>query len=157
MKKYIYLGMLATGMLVACTSTFFTKKNTESTGSEVSTTYPRKTTKQPNIVLVMVDDMGYSDIGCYGGEDATPTIDKLGTEGLRFTQFYNYGRCCPTRASLLTGQFPHMAGIGAMSEDPNVQREEAAEEGYIRSLSKQCITLAEGLKPGGYHTFMSGK
>ncbi|NQT13338.1 MAG: sulfatase-like hydrolase/transferase, partial [Planctomycetes bacterium] len=62
---------------------------------------------RPNIVLVMVDDMGYSDIGCYGGEIATPNLDRLAGGGLRFTRFYNAGRCCPTRASLLTGLYPH--------------------------------------------------
>lgn len=66
---------------------------------------------RPNIVIVLCDDMGYSDIGCYGSEIATPNLDRLAAGGLRFTRFYNAGRCCPTRASLLTGLYPHQAGI----------------------------------------------
>ena len=73
------------------------------------------TAKQPNIVLIMADDMGFSDIGCYGSEIKTPTLDRLATNGIRFTQFYNTSRCCPTRASLLTGMYPHQAGIGLMT------------------------------------------
>jgi len=74
-------------------------------------------TKRPNIILMMADDMGFSDIGCYGSEIATPNIDRLGRGGLRFTQFYNNARCCPTRASLLTGLYPHQAGVGHMDVD----------------------------------------
>ena len=74
-------------------------------------------TKRPNIVLIMADDMGFSDIGCYGSEIKTPTLDRLATNGIRFTQFYNTSRCCPTRASLLTGMYPHQAGIGLMTGD----------------------------------------
>ena len=74
--------------------------------------------EKPNVVLIMVDDMGYSDIGCYGGEIPTPHIDSLAMSGVRFTQFYNTSRSCPTRASLMTGLFQHQAGIGQMSEDP---------------------------------------
>ena len=72
---------------------------------------------RPNIVIIMSDDMGYSDIGCYGGEIQTPALDGLATNGLRFTQFYNTARCCPTRASLLTGLYPHQTGIGHMMND----------------------------------------
>ena len=73
--------------------------------------------KRPNIIVILADDMGYSDIGCYGGEIATPNLDALAAGGVRFTQFYNTARCCPTRASLLTGLYPHQAGIGHMMED----------------------------------------
>ena len=73
---------------------------------------------RPNIVIILVDDMGFSDIGCYGGDIATPNIDRLAEEGLRFKQFYNTGRCCPTRASLMTGLHPHQVGIGHMTESP---------------------------------------
>src|ERR1043166_3720935 len=72
---------------------------------------------KPNIVLILADDMGFSDIGCYGSEIATPNLDRLAAGGLRFTQFYNTARCCPTRASLLTGLYPHQAGVGHMMED----------------------------------------
>src|ERR1043166_1223401 len=70
--------------------------------------------KKPNIVVILVDDMGFSDIGCYGGEISTPNIDKLAANGVRFTQFHNTARCCPTRTALLTGLYPHQAGVGHM-------------------------------------------
>src|ERR687895_8913 len=70
--------------------------------------------KTPNIVVVLTDDMGFSDLGCYGGEIDTPNLDKLAAGGVRFSQFYNTARCCPTRASLLTGLYPHQAGVGHM-------------------------------------------
>ena len=73
----------------------------------------KETDERPNIVLIMADDMGYSDVGCYGGEIPTPNIDRLAQKGVRYTQFYNSGRSCPTRASLLTGLYPQQAGIGA--------------------------------------------
>jgi arylsulfatase A-like enzyme len=106
--------------------------------------------KRPNIVLIMADDMGYSDIGCYGGEVNTPNLDRLAAGGLRFTQFYNGARCCPTRASLLTGLYPHQAGVGHMVGN----RGYPAYQGY---LNEKCVTIAEALKPAGYRTLMSGK
>ena len=105
---------------------------------------------RPNIVLIMSDDMGYSDIGAYGGEIATPNLDALANGGLRFTQFYNGARCCPTRASLLTGLYPHQAAMGFM-----VRRVEAP--GYRGDLSKQAVTIAEVLRAAGYRTAMAGK
>jgi arylsulfatase A-like enzyme len=78
------------------------------------------TPPRPNIVVILVDDMGFSDIGCYGSEIPTPNLDKLAAGGLRFTQFYNTGRCCPTRASVLTGLYPHQTGVGHMTEDRGV-------------------------------------
>ena len=72
---------------------------------------------RPNVVVILSDDMGFSDLGCYGGEIRTPNLDALAAGGLRFTQFYNTARCCPTRASLLTGLYPHQAGVGHMMED----------------------------------------
>src|SRR5664279_3858293 len=74
-------------------------------------------TGRPNIIVILADDMGYSDISCYGSEIPTPNLDSLAKSGLRFTQFYNTGRCCPTRASLLTGLYPHEAGIGRMTDN----------------------------------------
>src|SRR5436305_13041783 len=71
---------------------------------------------RPNIVIVLVDDMGFSDVGCYGGEVPTPNIDALAANGVRFRQFYNTARCCPTRACLLTGLYPHQAGVGYMTD-----------------------------------------
>src|SRR5689334_22488998 len=72
---------------------------------------------RPNIVIILADDLGYSDLGCFGGEIHTPNIDALAAKGLRFTQFYNCGRCCPTRASLMSGLYPHQAGVGRMTTD----------------------------------------
>ncbi len=105
---------------------------------------------RPNIVVIMADDMGFSDLGCYGGEIATPNLDALASQGLRFRQFYNAARCCPTRASLLTGLYPHQAGVGHMVND----RGRAAYRGY---LNDQCVTIAEVLGGAGYTTLMSGK
>ncbi len=113
---------------------------------------------KPNIVLIMVDDMGWSDIGCYGGEIPTPNIDRLAKNGLRFKQFYNTGRCCPTRASLLTGLYPHQAGIGQMAEDPeNPEAFHWGTPGYQGFLNRSSVTLAEVLKTNGYRTYMTGK
>lgn len=118
--------------------------------------------ERPNVVFILVDDMGYSDIGCYGGEIVTPNIDALASKGVRFTQFYNTSRSCPTRASLMTGLFQHQAGIGQMSEDPYVQpnqknKNDWGVEGYKGYLNRKCVTIAEVLKEAGYHTYMAGK
>ncbi len=107
--------------------------------------------EKPNIVIILADDMGYSDIGCYGSEIETPNIDRLADNGLRFTQFYNAGRCCPSRASLLTGLYPHMAGMGWMTGV------DMMEPGYPGDLNKKCVTIAEVLKPAGYATYATGK
>lgn len=106
--------------------------------------------RRPNIVVILSDDMGFSDVGCYGGEIRTPTLDRLAQGGLRFTQFYNTARCCPTRASLLTGLYPHQAGIGHMMEDRGL-------EGYRGDLNGRCATIAEVLGPAGYATYAVGK
>lgn len=107
-------------------------------------------TSKPNIVVILADDMGFSDLGCYGGEIETPHLDALAANGLRFTNFYNTGRCCPTRASLLTGLYSHQAGIGHMVQNRGVP----SYQGY---LNDRCVTLAEVLKPAGYATLMAGK
>jgi arylsulfatase len=111
---------------------------------------------RPNIVIVMVDDMGFSDIGCYGSEIKTPNLDQLAANGLRFKQFYNTGRCCPTRASLMTGLHPHQTGIGHMTEGPELPSP-LENEPYQGFLNQQCVTLAQVLKGAGYHTLMTGK
>src|SRR5882672_2433632 len=91
---------------------------------------------RPNIVLILADDLGYSDLGCFGGEIHTPNIDALAEKGLRFTQFYNCGRCCPTRASLMSGLYPHQAGVGRMTTD-------AGRSGYRGYLTDNTATIAE--------------
>ena len=106
--------------------------------------------RRPNILLIVADDLGYSDLGGYGGEIDTPVLDSLATNGLRFTQFYTTARCCPSRASLLTGQYPHKVGVGHMVTD-------LGHPGYRGRLSENAATLAEVLRPAGYRTFMSGK
>ena len=106
--------------------------------------------QQPDILLILNDDMGYSDIGCFGGEVQTPHLDQLAAHGLRFSQFYNTARCSPSRASLLTGLHPHQTGIGILTDD-------FSPECYCGHLNKHCLTIAEVLKAGGYRTYMSGK
>jgi arylsulfatase A-like enzyme len=105
---------------------------------------------RPNILIILADDLGFSDLACYGGEIKTPNIDKLAAGGLRFTQFYNCARCCPSRACLLSGLYPHQAGVGAMTGD---QRR----PGYRGALQPNCVTIAQVLKSAGYKTAMSGK
>jgi arylsulfatase len=113
---------------------------------------PALAAERPNIVVILGDDMGFSDLGCYGGEIRTPNLDALAAGGVRFTQFYNTARCCPTRASLLTGLYPHQAGIGHMMEDKGAEF-----PGYRGDLNGACITIAEALRPAGYRSYMVGK
>ena len=105
---------------------------------------------RPNIILIMADDMGYSDIGCFGSEIRTPRINGMSANGVAFTTAYNCARCCPSRASLLTGLYPHKAGIGHMGVDLGTP-------GYRGYLRDDCVTIAEALRLGGYRTLMSGK
>lgn len=110
---------------------------------------------RPNIVLIMADDMGFSDIGCYGGEIDTPHLDALAANGLRFRWFYNGARCCPTRASLLTGLYAHQAGVGHMTAQ--FRKNGEIIPSYAGDLSSNSVTIAEALKTAGYTTLMSGK
>ncbi len=106
--------------------------------------------KRPNIIVILADDMGYSDIGCFGSEIPTANLDSLAEDGLRFTQMYNSARCCPSRAALLTGLNPHQAGVGHMVADLGVPEY----QGYLR---ENAVTIAESLRESGYSTYMSGK
>ena len=115
-----------------------------------SCNYKESIKERPNIILIMSDDMGYSDIGCYGSEIETPELDRLADKGIRFSQFYNTARCCPTRASLLTGLYPAQTGMGFMTGDQG-------NPGYRGEIGKQCVSLAEVLKPAGYSCYMTGK
>jgi arylsulfatase A-like enzyme len=115
-------------------------------GSALAAPAPR-----PNVVIILADDMGFSDLGCYGGEIRTPHIDAMAQQGVRFAQFYNMARCCPTRASLLTGLYPHEAGIGAMNQPLDHK------PAYQGELNNKCVTIAEVLRTAGYHTAMVGK
>ncbi len=106
--------------------------------------------ERPNIILIMSDDMGWSDLGCYGGEISTPHLDGLAAGGVRFTLFYNTARCCPTRACLLTGLYPHQAGIGHMMDERDLP-------GYHGDLNANTPTIAEVLRPAGYRNYQVGK
>lgn len=107
---------------------------------------------RPNVIVILTDDMGYSDIGCYGGEVETPVINSLAENGLRWSQFYNNARSCPSRAVLMTGLYPHQAGMGWMAA--------AATDGsleYAGKLNQNCVTLAEVMDGADYETYMCGK
>ena len=102
--------------------------------------------------MILVDDMGFSDLGCYGGEIPTPNLDRLAAGGVRFTQFYNTARCSPSRACLLTGLYPHQAGMGHLD---NMVLPDS--RGYQGRLTDESATMAEALRPAGYFTAMTGK
>jgi arylsulfatase len=112
--------------------------------------YARNPKQKPNFVVIMADDLGYSDIGSFGSEIQTPNLDFLANRGIKLTQFYNCSRCCPTRASLITGHYPHNAGVGSMNSDLGTPE-------YQGYLNKSSVTIAEGLKTQGYFTMLSGK
>ncbi len=116
----------------------------------LTTTTQAAAPKRPNIVLILADDLGFSDIAPYGGEIDTPNLSAMAKDGVKFRQFYNTARCCPTRASLLTGLYAHQAGVGHMVFEDNLP-------GYRGDLSRNAVTIAEVLKPAGYKTMMVGK
>lgn len=132
-KNSLYLGILGL--------TMFSCKTSEKA---------EKQDERPNIVLILADDLGFSDLGCYGGEIDTPNLNGLAADGLRFNAFYNTSRCCPSRASILSGQYPHQAGIGRMTMDMGLP-------GYKGTLDENTVTVAEILKGAGYQTGMTGK
>jgi arylsulfatase len=111
---------------------------------------PRAAETRPDIIVILADDMGYSDIGGYGSEIPTPNLDRLAHSGIRFTHFYNCARCCPTRSSLLTGLYSHQAGVGHMLNKYPFP-------GYQGYLNDRCLTFGEALAPAGYHPLMVGK
>lgn len=117
----------------------------------VSAQAPSNNLNKPNVIVILTDDIGFSDIGCFGSEIRTPNIDKLAGNGIRFTHFYNTARCSPSRASLLTGLYPHQAGMGHLST------ENFKEAGYVDDLSKNAVTMAEVFQQAGYATYMAGK
>ncbi|MFT4153846.1 arylsulfatase [Parafilimonas sp.] len=139
MAKFTYI-LLSIFAVVAFTAFTVRKANSG---------FPAKDTR-PNIIIILADDLGYSDLGCYGGEINTPNLDYLAANGVRFSNFYNTSRCCPSRASLLTGLYNHNAGIGEMTEDRRLP-------GYRGHITDSVATIAELLKQAGYHTAMSGK
>jgi arylsulfatase A-like enzyme len=143
MKKGLFILLFPSMAIVAILiSGGFNKKHPELQS-------PRATSR-PNIIVILADDLGFSDIGCYGSEIRTPNIDYLANNGIRYTQFYNTSRCCPTRASLLTGLYNQQAGIGKMTDAED-------EPGYRGHMTENTVTLAEVLKSAGYQTAMTGK
>jgi arylsulfatase A-like enzyme len=136
-KSFLYNG-LSLVVLILISSQIFSQNSPIKPG-------------KPNVLVILTDDMGYSDIGCFGSEIKTPNIDRLASNGLRFTRFYNTSRCSPTRASLLTGLYPHQAGMGHLSNS-NFE-----EEGYRDDLSRNAVTMAEVFRSAGYSTYMTGK
>ena len=116
-----------------------------------ATAAPAANAARPNVLILLADDMGFSDLGCYGGEIQTPNLDGLAADGLRYTDFHNTSRCCPSRASLLTGLYSHQAGVGHMTfRDGDLP-------GYQGQLNANTPTIAEVLKTAGYQTAMAGK
>lgn len=113
--------------------------------------------EKPNVIIILADDLGFSDLGCYGSEIETPNLDALAAGGVKFSQFYNSARCCPTRASLMTGLAPHQAGIGHMTEEPGAKFAADVPPAYQGHLNHDCTTLAEVMKSAGYTTLMTGK
>ncbi|SVC80069.1 uncharacterized protein METZ01_LOCUS332923, partial [marine metagenome] len=109
-----------------------------------------KAAPRPNLLLIVSDDLGFSDLGCFGGEIETPHLDKLARNGVRFTQFYNTGRCCPSRTAMLSGRYPHAVGLGHMTKD-------IGRLGYSGRISKDASTIAQVLQTSGYRSFLSGK
>lgn len=140
MKRKPFLGLMGAVMAAGASSPLM----------NLACASPAGAGQRPNIVLILCDDLGFSDLGCYGGEINTPHLDALAQGGMRFSQFYNGARCCPTRASLLTGLYAHQTGVGHMTRD-------YGHPGYRGQLNRQCVTLAEVLRQSGYQTYMSGK
>ncbi len=138
---YLYFSMIF--MLLGCNN----QKNEQQSDARLQSV---RNDKRPNIIVILADDMGYSDLGCMGSEIATPNLDRLANNGALFTHCYNASRCCPSRASLLTGLYQHSVGIGHMTADRGFPA-------YRGFLNKQCVTIAEVLQKEGYQTFMSGK
>jgi arylsulfatase A-like enzyme len=138
MLRHARRSIIASAIFWATLAALFCRGQRGTLAAEPSTA---KGMNRPNIVVVMFDDLGFSDLGCYGGEIRTPNIDRLATNGLRFMRFYNASRCCPTRAALLTGRYPHQVGLAHNGRD----------------LSRNAATIAELLRDAGYQTAMAGK
>jgi len=127
--------------LLACTSVILLVLTSPLSGKDL---------ERPNILLIVADDLGFSDIGCYGGEIETPNLDRLANAGIRLSQFYSTGRCCPSRATILTGQYSHAVGLGHMTKDLGLP-------GYRGRLISGTPTIAQVLAQSGYQAYLSGK
>jgi len=152
MNKFMNNSMMpGVFLLLAATLVPFLMSSCSS-GTGSGTTSGTGDVKRPNIIVILADDIGYSDIGSYGSEIKTPNLDRLASEGVRFTHFYNTARCSPSRASLLTGLYPHQAAMGHLATRPLWD-----EPGYLDDLNKNTATIAEVLRGAGYATYMTGK
>ena len=138
-SRQVWIYLLVLSSLLSCQSS--SQDNSEATEYQGT---------QPNVLVILLDDMGYADLGCYGSELETPHIDALAAGGLRMTQFYNAARCCPSRASLLTGLYPHQAGMGHQNQDKGLPS-------YRGRIGEQAVTIAEVLQPSPYTTYQVGK
>ena len=141
MKWHLFLfAALSTGIFSSCNNQEAKEANSVS---------------KPNILIIVADDLGYSDIGPFGGNIQTPVINRFAKESLLFSNFHVQPTCSPTRSSLLTGQDNHVAGVGIMSESsyPAIQNL----PGYAGHLSDQVVAIPELLRDNGYHTYMVGK
>jgi arylsulfatase len=113
---------------------------------------------RPHLIVILADDLGWSDLGCYGSEIPTPHLDALAAGGMKFSAFYNGAQCCPTRASLISGMYPHEAGVGDMIDAHSLAvRRAAASPHYSDRLDPRAKTVAEHLRAAGYQTYMTGK
>ena len=151
LKKYFTLFIVSSLASSIAMNVNAQSLNTHTRSSNTNSQSSTSKNKKPNIIVILTDDMGYSDIGSYGSEINTPNIDRLAMNGVRFSHFYNTARCSPSRASLLTGLYPHQAGMGHLST------ENFTEEGYVDNLSKNAVTMAEVFQSSGYATYMTGK
>ena len=147
---FSFLGKINASICVAATMLLANCTQSDNEANDQDRAENNDSESRPNIVLIMADDMGYSDISCYGSEINTPNLDELANNGIRFSQFYNTARSAPTRASLLTGLYPAQTGLGFMTGDQG-------KPGYRGEIGDQCVTIAEVLKQEGYHNYMVGK
>ena len=144
LKKANNLGMITAIILAFLTSC-----------SEANLSDVNETAQRPNILIIVADDMGYTDVGAYGGEISTPNIDSLANQGLTLTNFYTASTCSPTRTMLLTGVDHHLVGMGTMNGRVDVNQE--GKRGYETYLNEDAVTVSSLLKDSGYHTYMTGK
>jgi arylsulfatase len=152
MKPVLPLVGLALSLLCACNN----NKPNQSEPQSADSTNAESATK-PNILFILADDMGFSDIGSFGGNIATPVIDQIAGESMCFSNYHVQPTCSPTRSSLLTGNDNHVAGLGIMSEMDYPALQQQQLPGYSGHLSKDVATLPELLRENGYHTYMTGK
>lgn len=157
MKRFLKTPLILLTYIVSLIVSLSASPTFSNDDSTDSITTKTNQAERPNIVLIMCDDLGFADLGFQGGEIRTPNLDALAKGGIRFSQFHNNGRCCPTRATLMTGLPPHLVGIGHMTNPANSKQHDLGVDGYRGFLNDACVTTAEVLKSAGYATLMAGK